>query len=1349
MKTLRISLTALMLIAGLALLGGPVRVAALPAANTIEVSQRAYLTANGEYDRNPSIIHDGTDYWLFWTKGDNTSTAGVRGTGYDPDDDTYVVYYKKAATIASLAGATDTKLALSDPGPPYDFDQRVVTAVVANDGTQDCIYAIVSSGFSASHRSHGMYYYKYDGSTWSGPVTMIAPDSANQYGAHVNAVSDGSTIYIVWDSGVSKFFTYDPSTDTLTGPTQISTDNMPKITLMGSTLYVVSIEDGSGDIEVYSSATSPVSWSSHSTAIAGGGMYDPCIFNDGTNLYVVSAPWVATDRQYLVQTKYSGTAWATPKTVSYGGYGTTEWWDYWPIGYHDGTDAYVFFTTETDSPTYSDGEIAYVKMDWDLSHDHYFYIQNAVDQASDGDTVNVAAGTYAETVNVEGFAGLTINGADKTSVTVQPWSTLCWNVGPYGCSRKAVFRVVDSTDVVLQNMTMDFDKIKANFVHGILYWDSTGTVDNNILKNMSVSDVAGGYYEIGSYYRAPGYTDASRADIAISDNTFIDTGRLGVCTHQYVNATITGNTFYKTTDDFGYAIEMGSESTGSIKENTVYGYDTSAASDGSNSAGIYIENAFTGSTSGLTKNVLVENNEVHNCQWALYVGNEFDGFTGDVDISVTLNDNDFHDNVDGGAAITDEDKENGSSVSLSGGGNSLKNNGGYGYYIYTQGDGDITVNLTEEIITGHDKGVYVEDTGSPSSSSYSVAVRQSNISGNSTAGMDNAVSSLTIDASSNWWGTDTPTSVAAAVSANVDYTPWLDSGTDTSGAPGFQGDFSALHVDDDSPQTGSAGRIQEGVDMVSGSTVYVAAGTYQEQVEIITDLTLVGAGSGTVVQSPDVLTKYYTTSGDNYPVIYVHDTDDVTIQDLVVDGAGKGNANYRFVGIGYHNAGGTVDSVDITDVRDTPWSGAQHGVAMYAFNEDGTARTLTVSDCNIHDFQKNGMALLGDNLTVDVYGNTVTGYGPTNVTAQNGIQVGYGATGIVGPNNNVSDVSWLGPTWTASGILILYGDVDITDNTVSNGQTGIYVWEGSSNISGNDISASVDGTGTDSYWGIIAADPPGALPRPFDGSSEVEAQSLSVTSLGTTSLAATSTRATVNVEHNTLTGGDDSENSEGLEADAGYGTDNLAFTATCNDITGWGYGVFIYQCQEDCTGTTFDSIQVHDNNIFNNIVGMYANVASNATYNWWGDASGPSHSTNPDGKGDSVTDNVDFKPWLKSEATCAPTAITLASFTAKAGVGSVALAWETGTEVDNAGFNLYRATAESGPYAKINGALIAAEGDPVSGAGYSFLDKGLSPGTYYYKLEDVDLTGTTTLHGPVSAAVLPRLRRPTYRPTLP
>ena len=113
-----------------------------------------------------------------------------------------------------------------------------------------------------------------------------------------------------------------------------------------------------------------------------------------------------------------------------------------------------------------------------------------------------------------------------------------------------------------------------------------------------------------------------------------------------------------------------------------------------------------------------------------------------------------------------------------------------------------------------------------------------------------------------------------------------------------------------------------------------------------------------------------------------------------------------------------------------------------------------------------------------------------------------------------------------------------------------------------------------------------------------------------------------------------------------------------------------------------------------------------------------------------------------------PTAITLASFTAQAGSGSVALVWETGTEIDNAGFNLYRAPSADGPWSKINGALIAAQGDAVSGGSYSFVD---TPGygSFLYKLEDVDLNGVSELHGPVTAKLAAPFRRPQHRPTLP
>ncbi|MCX5887217.1 MAG: hypothetical protein NT096_15120 [Proteobacteria bacterium] len=98
------------------------------------------------------------------------------------------------------------------------------------------------------------------------------------------------------------------------------------------------------------------------------------------------------------------------------------------------------------------------------------------------------------------------------------------------------------------------------------------------------------------------------------------------------------------------------------------------------------------------------------------------------------------------------------------------------------------------------------------------------------------------------------------------------------------------------------------------------------------------------------------------------------------------------------------------------------------------------------------------------------------------------------------------------------------------------------------------------------------------------------------------------------------------------------------------------------------------------------------------------------------------------------TLIRLSSFTATPSDRKVILEWVTESEIDNAGFNLYRAESEDGEYVKINPSLIPAKGSPTQGATYQFIDDDVkNHRTYYYKLEDVDLNGTNTMHGPVSA----------------
>ena len=105
-----------------------------------------------------------------------------------------------------------------------------------------------------------------------------------------------------------------------------------------------------------------------------------------------------------------------------------------------------------------------------------------------------------------------------------------------------------------------------------------------------------------------------------------------------------------------------------------------------------------------------------------------------------------------------------------------------------------------------------------------------------------------------------------------------------------------------------------------------------------------------------------------------------------------------------------------------------------------------------------------------------------------------------------------------------------------------------------------------------------------------------------------------------------------------------------------------------------------------------------------------------------------------------PTAVDLAYFTAtpQAWTGTIQLDWETLTEIDNLGFNLYRAESLTGRQIKLNASLIPSQG-PGSPTGYiySFTDRAVRAGrTYYYWLEAVDVYGTTSRYGPESATIV-------------
>ena len=99
-----------------------------------------------------------------------------------------------------------------------------------------------------------------------------------------------------------------------------------------------------------------------------------------------------------------------------------------------------------------------------------------------------------------------------------------------------------------------------------------------------------------------------------------------------------------------------------------------------------------------------------------------------------------------------------------------------------------------------------------------------------------------------------------------------------------------------------------------------------------------------------------------------------------------------------------------------------------------------------------------------------------------------------------------------------------------------------------------------------------------------------------------------------------------------------------------------------------------------------------------------------------------------------PTLITLASFSVSPEQGDARIEWQTKSEVENLGFNLYRVSPDGTGSVKLNSALIPGLISSAIGRSYTYVDTGARAGTTVcYMLEDIDLHEESTYHGPACA----------------
>jgi len=72
----------------------------------------------------------------------------------------------------------------------------------------------------------------------------------------------------------------------------------------------------------------------------------------------------------------------------------------------------------------------------------------------------------------------------------------------------------------------------------------------------------------------------------------------------------------------------------------------------------------------------------------------------------------------------------------------------------------------------------------------------------------------------------------------------------------------------------------------------------------------------------------------------------------------------------------------------------------------------------------------------------------------------------------------------------------------------------------------------------------------------------------------------------------------------------------------------------------------------------------------------------------------------------------------------IVIQWSTETEVNTAGFNVFRSDSRDGQYVQINTQLVPSSPDPLLGGRYAYTDTQVEAGkTYFYKLEELESTG--------------------------
>src|SRR3989441_2515850 len=229
------------------------------------------------------------------------------------------------------------------------------------------------------------------------------------------------------------------------------------------------------------------------------------------------------------------------------------------------------------------------------------------------------------------------------------------------------------------------------------------------------------------------------------------------------------------------------------------------------------------------------------------------------------------------------------------------------------------------------------------------------------------------------------------------------------------------------PGTDSHLTIQDAVNHAEpGETVFVGTGTFPEQVVITEPLTLEGDGATLTAIKPISVTANSTSLFSGAPIaaiLLVDGTTGVAVSDLTIDGsiAAFNACSPGYVGIFYRAGSGAIQDTHVTHIHHPLASGCQAVLGIFVQSGNGGPglnSNVTILGSMVDDYGKNGITANEPGTFVTVSGNTVMGRGKTfsGDAAQNGVQIGFGARGLVS-GNTISMHDYDPPDFVACGLL--------------------------------------------------------------------------------------------------------------------------------------------------------------------------------------------------------------------------------------------------------------------------------------------------------------------------------------------